>query len=663
MSRKIWMTGATGFVGSHFLYRLLTTTDDRVVTILRDKPGHDARARLLRSLEQVAWSYRAWLDVARIGARLEVISGDITQPACGVSLETLTDKTRDGSVTFWHMAASLSYEDRYRAHIRLHNVDGTCNALALARQLGVERFVYVSTAYTCGRMTGEVEETLHTLDRPFNNVYEQTKCEAEHAVHGWSLETRTPVAILRPSVVVGPEQTYSPGGSDTGLYGFARETARLKRMLQAAPHAPVMLGDAEAELNLVPVDALVTAMNELAERDFAGGLVHHITAAESPTVAQVLATVGRLCGAGPIDVVTARSEPPSPVERAMDRRAEFYASYLRAPKTFARRAGTPIRVDGAAFESFVRAYARQRRSETADAVFARSALRANDGTQLVSYEAGSRERPTLVLCNAYGLDPDIWVPLAQALGGDVRLLTWTPRADANGPDVHAADLGCLLDQHGVTRAYLAGYCTGADVALRFAELSPERVLGVASLGGALNAADASETPFQRNMRKLAYSAARGLSHARLYHQLLFGAGRSYGALAAARLQSDEAMLASMVGTLDPELLHLTSAPFRDAETLHAYARTMQAHYEHCARTPLTALSVPTLFVVGLRDAVAHPDASTLVAARMADAQVIELPEGDHFALYNDPAVSLAVRDFVARCEARNAGDVGGAVAA
>ena len=662
MARKIWMTGATGFVGSHFLYRLLTTTDACVVAILRDKRGHDSRARLLRTLEQVAWSYRAFLDVSRIGARLEVVSGDITEEACGVSTQLRADAAREGGTTFWHMAASLSYEDRHRAHIRLHNVDGTRHALTLAEQLGAERFVYVSTAYTCGRVTGLVEETLHSLDRPFNNVYEQTKCEAEHLVHAWSLATGTRAAILRPSVVVGPEATHSPGGSDTGLYGFARETTRLKRMLQAAPRARVMLGDGEAELNLVPVDALVNAMTDLAEQDFAGGLVHHLTAAQSPSVDTVLATVGRVCGAGPIQVVSARSEPPSPVERAMDRRAEFYASYLRAPKTFARRAGTPIRVDDAAFERFVRAYARQRRSETADAVFARSALRAADGTQLVSYEAGSSERPVLVLCNAYGLDPDIWVPLAQALGGDVRLLTWTPRTEAAGPDDHAADLRCLLDQHGVDRAYLAGYCTGADVALRFAELAPERVLGVACLSGALNAAQASETPFQRNMRKLAQSAARDLVHARLYHQLLFGAGRSYDALLQARTERDEAMLASMVGTLDPELLHLTSAPFRDAETLHAYARSMQAHYAHCARTPLPALAVPTLFVIGLRDAVAHPEASRQAAARMLHGEVLSLPEADHFALYNDPAVAAAVSDFVSRCEARRSG-VGRAAAA
>ncbi|MET0342454.1 MAG: alpha/beta fold hydrolase [Polyangiales bacterium] len=655
MPNTLWMTGATGFVGSHFLYRILTRSDAHVVAVLRPKQGESAHARLGRTLEVVARSYRALLDVSALEERVTVVDGDITSPGCGVRLDTVDPALLAGAPVFWHMAASLSYEDRQRDHIRLHNVDGARNALALASSIGSGRFAYVSTAYTCGRVSGSVHEALHTLDRPFNNVYEQTKCEAEHEVARWSASTGTPASILRPSIVVGPRVTYAPAGSDTGLYGFAREVSRLKRMLAAAPRALSMLGDRDAPLNLVPVDDLVEGMCELASRDFAGGLVHHFTATSSPSIGTVLRVVGTLCGAGPIDVVTHRDETPSPVEQAMDRRAAFYASYLRAEKHFERRAEKRIDVDDDEVARFVGGYARQRRSETPESAFRVCTLRADDGTQLIGYAAGAPALPTVVLCNAYGLDADIWVPLAQALASEAHVLTWAMRADATGPDTHADDLRALLDQHGVTTAYVAGYCTGADVALRFAERHPERVRGVASLSGALNATGATETSFQRNMRKLARGASSDLAHATLYHQLLFGARRGYGALAEAKTAGDESMLASMVGTLDPELLHLTSAPFRDPATLHAYARTMHAHYQHSARTGLSSLPVPTLFVTGGRDEVAHPEASRMAAACMGDATLVELDAGDHFAIYNDARMASALRDFVARCEARRAG--------
>ncbi|HEY6878851.1 MAG TPA: alpha/beta fold hydrolase, partial [Polyangiales bacterium] len=184
----------------------------------------------------------------------------------------------------------------------------------------------------------------------------------------------------------------------------------------------------------------------------------------------------------------------------------------------------------------------------------------------------------------------------------------------------------------------------ADLALRFAARYPERVSGVVGLSGALNLFAASETSFQRNMRKLARSAARDIEHAHLYHQLLFGAGCGhYGALVAER--GDEAMLANMVSALDPALLHLTSAPFRDPHTLHAYAKAMRAHYRDAENALLAQIAAPALFITGLRDEVAHPDASRVAAAQLPSAQLVELPEADHFALYTEPQVATLIRSF------------------
>ncbi|MDB4988575.1 MAG: Male sterility-like protein, partial [Myxococcaceae bacterium] len=391
----------------------------------------------------------------------------------------------------------------------------------------------------------------------------------------------------------------------------------------------------------------------LANADFRGGLVHHITSSDSPSVESLLAIVGKECGAGPIGVLRERSEQASPVEQLMDRRATFYASYLRAPKTFARRAGAGVSVSNEDLTRFVRAFVRLSRKETADAVFDRELVRSPHSPALVSYAVGDADKPALVLCNAYGIPADVWVPLASALKREYRILTWELRAHDGedcGPDLHATDLKRVLNHHGITSCYVAGFCTGADVALRFAELYPRRALGVISVAGALNMMHGPETTFQRDMRKLAKSAAHDLARAQLYHQLLFGQRHDELGAQTEGARSTEAWLGSMVGELDPSVLHLTSAPFRDADTLHDYAKTMHDHYAHSERTSLSRLELPALFITGTRDTVSHPEPSRLAAAQMADATLLELNEADHFAVYSETAVMGAVRDFINRVE-------------
>ena len=55
------------------------------------------------------------------------------------------------------LAANLRYHERHRASIVEDNVAGTREAVRLAASLGCRRFVYVSTAYTCGRRTGRTD--------------------------------------------------------------------------------------------------------------------------------------------------------------------------------------------------------------------------------------------------------------------------------------------------------------------------------------------------------------------------------------------------------------------------------------------------------------------------------------------------------------------------
>ena len=67
-----------------------------------------------------------------ISERCHAVEGDIHSENCGAHAGSFPRPDQ-----FWHVAASLHYQDRYAAEIHRTNVEGTRNALALARSGGV----------------------------------------------------------------------------------------------------------------------------------------------------------------------------------------------------------------------------------------------------------------------------------------------------------------------------------------------------------------------------------------------------------------------------------------------------------------------------------------------------------------------------------------------
>ena len=182
-NRKILVTGADGFIGSHLVEHLAGQ-------------GHDVRAFVLYN----SFDSRGWLDSAQLARGVEFVAGDI-RDAQSVRAAV------QGCQVILHLAALISIPYSYQAPESYldTNVRGTMNVLQAARELEVERVVHTSTSevYGTARFVPITEE--HPLQG--QSPYSASKIAADQMATAFFSSFGVPVAIMRPFNTYGPRQS------------------------------------------------------------------------------------------------------------------------------------------------------------------------------------------------------------------------------------------------------------------------------------------------------------------------------------------------------------------------------------------------------------------------------------------------------------------------
>jgi nucleoside-diphosphate-sugar epimerase/pimeloyl-ACP methyl ester carboxylesterase len=662
------VTGGTGFVGGHFLF-WASRRPGALLALVRGEDPEACRMRLRARLDACALSYDLPVSGEDWDDRVAVVVGDMARPGCGQSATSLASLREVGIAEFWHFGASLDFEERNRTQILAQNVEGTRHALELATEVGASRFIYVSTAYTVGAQPGVVGEEFHRTDAPFNNLYEESKCVAEHIVAEWCPARGMDFRILRPSIIVGPHQTLRTGGSRTGLYGMLRTLYGLREAFRALGHPYSVLGDPEARLNFVPVDSVVRDCLHLIDSDFEGGPIYHLTGDGAVDAETALGVVGHYAGVPDIRVARRTMSARTPAERLLDGETAFYASYLQNGYAFQRSLPQEPHLDSADLEFLCLHGLRELRAESPDGVFRASPVRSADGRRFNLYTGGAEGQPTVLLANACGMAPDFWLPLARRLADEFRVVTWDVRGLPGiaapfeplrcGVSAHVADALAALQAVGALSAYVVGWHTGAQVALGLASLAPGRVSGLVLAGGDyVLPGPATRTPLAANCEPVLAQVARSIRYAEICHRLLRGEDNprlrepwqppTGGAApttppgdAAAAVEALQALRAALSDD-DPLLRWMGSLPFRSPEALYRFANLLvQAR----SGGPAT-VAVPTLALCGGRDPLAHPGATRELARRLPEAEARVFERGDRYLLHKDQEAIRAVHRFL-----------------
>lgn len=184
-ARRVLVTGADGFIGSHLVEALV-------------RAGHPVRAFVFYN----SFNSWGWLDRAPVQVQksIEVFAGDIRDPH-GVR------KAMEGCDVVMHLAALIAIPFSYHspdAYVDT-NVRGTLNVLQAARETGVTRIVHTSTSEVYGTALRVPIDEDHPLQA--QSPYSATKIAADQLALSFHRSFGLPVTVLRPFNTYGPRQS------------------------------------------------------------------------------------------------------------------------------------------------------------------------------------------------------------------------------------------------------------------------------------------------------------------------------------------------------------------------------------------------------------------------------------------------------------------------
>jgi pimeloyl-ACP methyl ester carboxylesterase len=271
-------------------------------------------------------------------------------------------------------------------------------------------------------------------------------------------------------------------------------------------------------------------------------------------------------------------------------------------------------------------------------------VRSDDGTRLRAWTNdpdGTIEGPTVLLCNGLGTGPWAWPALFEPDCG-VRVVSWHHRGVGGsarptdparvGVTEFVEDGLSVMDHFGVERTVLVGWSMGVNTAFELAVHHPERVSGILAVAGVPGGTFATMLGPLRVPRLVAHLAAVNAS------RVLKHTGRLLSPVV-----NRVPVTPLTIGALTHSGFMLPVADtVLAARAVREFLATPVDWYFHLAletsqhaRVSLGNVHVPATFVAASYDVLAGARDMRTAAARMADAEYVEL-RASHFVQMEQP---------------------------
>jgi len=343
-SRSIIMTGATGFLGAFLMSGLLERGYH--VTVL-------GRSSKTMSLSDRLASLTRWFSIDPLD-KLTAIEADLSKKHLGLDDKVWGDLCANAGRII-HCASDTSFAERNREQVMNTNVNSLSSLLDLVIDSRAQHLYYLSTAYACGQCEGICMETPIT-GQSFNNVYEESKAQAEEVIRRSCADNKVPLSILRPSIVYGHSKTgkslkfnalyycvksisfirdifandIRQGGGRSSKWGFSLDDDGLLYL-----PLKIYLTN-RGSVNLIPIDYFVATVLGIIEHSGTND-IYHITSDNPPDITTLAEYSQRFLGVRGIQILwnqSGKNANPNPAEELFEKLFEQYRPYLSDNRIF-----------------------------------------------------------------------------------------------------------------------------------------------------------------------------------------------------------------------------------------------------------------------------------------------------------------------------------------
>lgn len=250
-NKRVFVTGASGLVGSDFVERLVAEHGACAVAAVRATTNTAALSAL----------------AARFSDRLSIVEAPLDD-------EDKLAEAMLGCDAVVHSAATIDPNGNGK-NLRAVNVEGTRNTLNAAIKAGIKHFVHISSLSV---ITGEEDKYNVSESEPLRHcreAYANSKIDAELIVMAEKERGRIEVTALRPGFIYGP-----------------REQAWMPRLMQALKQGrALVVGGGVKQTNVIYVKNLSRAIILALLNKVAYGQVYNLTDGQIVTKKQLFDTV------------------------------------------------------------------------------------------------------------------------------------------------------------------------------------------------------------------------------------------------------------------------------------------------------------------------------------------------------------------------------------
>ncbi|MEU3723202.1 amino acid adenylation domain-containing protein [Streptomyces sp. NPDC031705] len=264
--RRVFLTGATGYLGLHLVEQLLRRTDAEVVALCRARDEEHALERLKEGFALYE------IDVEDQLHRVSAVTGDLAEPRLGLTQEQWDDLAATVDVIY-HNGALVNFVYPYSA-LKAANVGGTQRVLELACTTRLKAVHHVSTIDTL--LATHMPRPFLENDAPLHSAvgvpagYTGSKWVAEKVVDE-ARRRGIPVTVFRPGLILGHTKN---GATQTIDYLLVALRGFLPMRI---------LPDYPRIFDVIPVDYVASAIVHISgKREALAGFYHLFNPAPVP---------------------------------------------------------------------------------------------------------------------------------------------------------------------------------------------------------------------------------------------------------------------------------------------------------------------------------------------------------------------------------------------